>query len=76
MPRYHFNAIDGSCREDVLGIELPDEQAARRQAVEYAGDVLRSHPDALLGDGSWRVDVTDGKRLLFSVAVSLVPARR
>lgn len=72
---YHFHSADGGRDLDALGIDLPDDAQARRQAVAYAGEVLRHDPDKLWDQGHWRVEVTneDG-RLLFTVITLAVDA--
>jgi hypothetical protein len=41
VPRYHFNVRDGRDAPDGEGIELPDESAARVQAIQAAGEMIR-----------------------------------
>lgn len=36
MPRYHFPIIDGTRLDDSVGIEFPDEDAARKHADTIA----------------------------------------
>ena len=41
MPRYYFNVRDGeTLSEDVDGIELQDLEAARREAIVAARDIM------------------------------------
>ena len=47
MPRYHFGSVDGHREPDEEGKELPDLEAAKAHAMEYAGDVLKSDPAVL-----------------------------
>lgn len=58
MPRYYFHLIELATDEidvDTDGVELPDADAARAEAVQMAGEMLR---DATLGrDVRW-VDQT------------------
>ena len=65
MPRYHFNSADGYIDSDAEGVVLPDIQAARLEAVRYAGELLRDEPDRLWQNGQWSIDVTDdaGERI-------------
>ena len=41
MPRYFFH-MHGSGARDTLGQELPDDEAARREAVAVARDLSRN----------------------------------
>jgi hypothetical protein len=71
MPRYYFHTSDGIRHIDDEGFELPDDAAARREAVRYGGHLLGDDPEMALADGGLRVDVTgeDG-RVRFAVMVS------
>jgi hypothetical protein len=40
MPRYYFNSRDERVRFDDEGVELPDDEAACREAVRVAGEML------------------------------------
>lgn len=70
MPRYRFNVHDGlGLVEDEEGCELPDVDAARREAVKGARSLIAE--DVLHGrlDLAGRVDVLDvDGRQLFSVS--------
>ena len=59
MPRFHFNVYDGIELLDDKGVELPDTNFARREAIRYAGTLLEdgAAKDSL-GD-EWRMEVTD-----------------
>lgn len=48
MPVYHFKLHDGSDFPDRDGIALPDFQAARRQVLQLAGELLRDQARKLL----------------------------
>lgn len=39
MPRYFFNTYDDVIAPDEEGVELPNEQAARLQAIKGARDI-------------------------------------
>ena len=64
MPRFHFNVYDGIQLLDEQGIELPDTNFARREAIRYAGTLLEdgAAKDSL-GD-EWRLEVTDDSGLV------------
>jgi UDP-glucose 4-epimerase len=68
MARYFFHTADGSCDRDEEGVELPDVQAARIEAIRYIGEMLTQHPD-VLGDGhDFSVEVVnEDDTLLFKV---------
>jgi len=46
MPRYHFHLVDGYQLSDVKGVDLPNDEAARRHAEELSrsafGDQYRA----------------------------------
>ena len=57
MPRYFFN-VDGE-PPDSEGLELPDSDAARAEAIRAAGEMLRDIDGAFDG-GEWVMRVTEG----------------
>jgi hypothetical protein len=58
MPRYYFSIANGRSFDDVDGLELPDIEAARIEAIGFAGDLMRMEPERR--DWShWIVRVTD-----------------
>ena len=69
MPRYFFNFTDGERRvPDHEGQVLPDEAAARENAVEDARYLLRHSITGMTAEGGWRVEVADERgRVLFVV---------
>lgn len=42
MPRYFFDIIDGGFTIDDEGIELPDAQAARAEAIRSLPDIVKN----------------------------------
>ena len=75
MPRFHFNVYDRICVLDTEGTELPDWQAARLEAVRYAGALLVDEAQHVARGEDWRMEVTDEVglmlfRLDFSVMAS------
>jgi hypothetical protein len=71
MPRYFFHTSDGIRHIDDEGFELPDDAAARREAVRYGGHLLGDDPEMALVDGGLRIDVTgEDRRVRFAVMVS------
>lgn len=53
MPRYYFHVEDGQSYTDLQGTELDDLQAARREAVRFAGSLLADQPEQFWGAGEW-----------------------
>jgi hypothetical protein len=65
VPRYHFNVFESTDGLDEGGVDLPDKDAARIEAIRYAGISLG---DAASKGSSlrheWRMEVTDEIGLL------------
>lgn len=61
MPRYFFNVHDGREVADADGTELPDLRSARLQAVGYAGEMMRDHPERFWDGEEWVMVVTDAR---------------
>ncbi|OPY98818.1 hypothetical protein A5906_30045 [Bradyrhizobium sacchari] len=61
MPRYYFNIHNGHPFEDRVGEDLPDEEAAWKNALLLTRDI----EDVLAPGGAWRLEVikTDGSPL-------------
>ncbi|WP_019903144.1 hypothetical protein [Methylobacterium sp. 77] len=59
MPRYHFNVYDGIEMLDKVGVELPDSQYARREAIRYAGSILEGGASKDKVGPEWRMEVTN-----------------
>jgi len=71
MARYYFNLSDGTREADETGTEMANDQDAQREAVRFAGEVMRHEP-ARLEHGQMQVDVTDHEgALLFRIDVRL-----
>lgn len=64
MPRYHFNVYDGVTLLDKKGVELPDTNFARREAIRYAGTLLEDGGEKDNLGAEWRMEVTDGAELI------------
>ena len=64
MPRFHFNVYDGVCVLDTEGTELPDWQAARLEAIRYAGALLVDDAQHVAHGQDWRMEVTDDTGLV------------
>jgi hypothetical protein len=52
VPRFFFHVRDGYTSLDIEGIELADCDAARRQAIEAMGEILKDE-----GRQHWTADV-------------------
>jgi hypothetical protein len=60
MPRYYFHVEDDRREIDQIGVELPDLQAARQEAVRAASEILRDGGGQALWSGKpWRMWVTE-----------------
>jgi len=59
MPRYFFHVHDGDNFPDLRGTQLPDVEAARKEAVRFAGALLSDHPDKFWSSGEWHMRVTN-----------------
>jgi len=59
VPHYYFNTTNGSPHIDDAGMQLPDIDAARREAVRYGGSLLVDDPDMVMHENGLRVDVLD-----------------
>lgn len=64
MPRYHFNVYDGVTLLDKKGVELPDTQFARREAIRYAGVLLEEGARLESLGEEWRMEITDETGLI------------
>ena len=64
MPRYHFNVYDGVTLLDKKGVELPDSNFARREAIRYAGSLLEEGGKQDDLGLEWRMEVTDDQGLI------------
>lgn len=59
MPRYFFHIHDGRSIPDQEGTELPGLQAAQKEAVKLAGEMLASDPAEFWNCNQWQVEVQD-----------------
>ena len=59
MPRFHCNVYDGADRPDLVGVELPDLETARLEAIRLAGSILREEAQRVARGDDWRIEVTD-----------------
>jgi len=76
MPRYFFDIHDGASSPDRDGTELADLRAARVQAIETAGAILRESPDSLWVGHPWRMEVMDEeRRVVVTLYFSIQPPK-
>lgn len=59
MPRYFFNVYHERAELDEEGEELPDLQAAWREATVTTGQILQDLDGRLRPGRDWRMEVTD-----------------
>ena len=71
MTRYFFH-MHGSTREqDEDGLDLADDNAARREAIRYGGGLLSDEPDILNRNDGLRINVVNEKgQLCFAVVIN------
>ncbi|WP_141245109.1 hypothetical protein [Mesorhizobium sp. WSM3860] len=69
MPRYFFHVDNGEFIPDQAGIDLPDLNAARREAVRAAGQMIDDSQQSFWEHMTpWNMHVTDDdSRLLFTL---------
>lgn len=77
MPRYFFHVQDGQYDRDIQGTVLEDLEAARREAVRFAGALLAEHHEKFWDVGEWSLQVADDEgmtlfQLTFFVTESAV----
>lgn len=71
MPRYFFNTADGHRDCDEEGVELPNGNAARAEAIRYAGAVMNNHPDVLWDGRDFRVEVVNEDKQLVCTVITV-----
>ena len=59
MPRYFFNVHHGSASIDTVGKELPDKNAAWKEATIETGETISAIDGRLQPGQEWRLEVTD-----------------
>lgn len=66
MPRFYFHIKDGDDFPDLQGSVLDNLEAAKVEAVRFAGDLLAHNGAKFWGGEEWSMRVTDAKdRTLF-----------
>jgi hypothetical protein len=75
MPRYFFNVIEDNHKVDVVGVDYPDAETARMEAVRFAADLLKAEPERAWKGAELRVEAKDvWETLLFTVIIAGVDA--
>jgi hypothetical protein len=59
MPRYFFNVHFQGHGRDLIGEELPDENAAWREATIVAGELFKEIDGKFQPGQEWQLEVTD-----------------
>ncbi len=62
VSRYFFSVYNEGSRLDTAGEELPNNEAAWRQATIIAGELLRNMDGKFQPGQEWRLEVTDERR--------------
>ena len=71
MPRYFFNVFYGPSNVDVIGEDLPDEQAAWHEGTLVAGELFHDLDGGFQPGQEWRLEITDdAKNLLYVIRIS------
>jgi hypothetical protein len=71
MPMYYFHASDAAPGLDDLGEDLPNDEAAWREATIVAGQIFRDIDGKLRPNQDWTLDVADESRSpLFQIHIS------
>jgi uncharacterized protein DUF6894 len=77
MPRYFFNLHKVQPAIDELGDELPDDNAAWKEATKIAGELLRSLDGTFQPGQQWAVEVADVRhQSLFWIRISAEQVHR
>ncbi|MDG4895536.1 hypothetical protein P9272_18360 [Mesorhizobium sp. WSM4976] len=77
MPIFHFHVDNGEFNPDDQGVDLPDLDAARQEAVRAAGEMINDSKQHFWEHMTpWIMNVTDDQdRLLFTLQfVAKVPS--
>lgn len=64
MPHYYFNVYNGADQLDEDGLELSGPEAARLEALQSAGSILKDEALSLALGEDWRMVVTDETGLI------------
>lgn len=61
MTRFTFSLRSGAGNIEVEEIELPDAEAARREAIHACGDLLREMDGTFQPANAWEMEVRDDR---------------
>lgn len=66
MPRYKFPLFSpaGELVTDEDGVDLPDDDVARKYGESVISELLRDEPEGYFG---WKMQIKNGDRLLASI---------
>lgn len=70
MARYFFHIMNGKAEIDTVGVELPDLETVRTEAITSAGEMI-SKGDQTWGGNAWQMVVADNEgTIVFGVSVA------
>ncbi|MFD0936720.1 DUF6894 family protein [Methylobacterium trifolii] len=64
MPRYFFNVYDGVSAIDHDGTEFENLAAAKLEALQLIGEILRHHSKSIANGEDWHLEVVDKHALI------------
>ncbi|WFU75214.1 MULTISPECIES: hypothetical protein [unclassified Bradyrhizobium] len=71
MPRYFFNVHDTKPIIDTEGEELPDAEAAWREAIKFAGAIFHDVDGKFRPGQEWSLEVADeARRPVYFIVIS------
>lgn len=71
MPRYFFDVYNISPSVDHIGQELPNDEAAWREATVFAGELFKDVDGKMRPGQAWELRVADGSRSpLFHIQIN------
>lgn len=72
MPKYYFHVNDEKGFDDDEGVELENLAAVMREAVRYAGCLLKETVVEIRPDKAWSLEVRDSSgRVVFQIDLQL-----
>jgi hypothetical protein len=75
MPRYFFNVVENNHKVDYVGVEYPDPETARMEAVRFAADLLKAEPQRAWNGAELRIEASDmWDTVLFTLIIAGVDA--
>lgn len=71
MPQYFFNVLNLPPAMESVGEDLPNDEAAWREATVTAGEIFKDVDGRLRPNQQWSLEVTDhNKRPIFQIQIS------